>query len=124
MAVIYSAALKDARMALIRDAIDAGAAPGYLEIGTAGMGLVLAHLDLAHPCGLISGGILTLLSPLADTSATGTGNAAAARVKDGDGNIIISGLTVGTNATDIVISSTAIYGGQTLTISSATITHG
>lgn len=123
MTVTYAAALKTSRMTAVRDAVDAGAGPGVLEIGTTGFGTTLASITLADPCGTISGSVLTFTMPRSDTSADASGTAGEARIKDSNGNIIISGLTVGTSGTDIVMNSTAISAGQTVTINSATITH-
>jgi hypothetical protein len=50
--------------------------------------------------------------------------AVAARLKDGGGNIIISGLTVSTSGADVVLNSTAISTSQNVAISAATIVHG
>ncbi len=46
-----------------------------------------------------------------------------AEINDGDGLTVISGLTVGLAAEDIVLDSVSITAGQTVTITSATITH-
>lgn len=61
MAVVYSAATKTARMTAVRDTIDAGAGPGVLQIGTAGMTTILAEFTLNDPCGNVSGPVLTFL---------------------------------------------------------------
>ena len=61
--------------------------------------------------------------PKSDTSADATGTAAAAQIKDGGGVVVISGLTVGTTGSDINLDSVSITLGQTVTLSSATITH-
>lgn len=126
MAVIYAAALRTARMNAVKDAIDAGAgANGTIEIGTTGMALTLATIDLAKPCGSVSGDILTFTMPKSDTSADAGApdTAAAARIKDTDGNVIVSGLTVGTVGTNIVLDAATIMAGQTVTLTAATITH-
>lgn len=123
MAVTYSTATKQARMQAVANAIDGGAAAGYIEIGTAAMALVLATITLADPCGTPSGAVLTLTMPKSDTSADNTGTAAAARVKDSDGNIIVSGLTVSTSGADINLDNTSVNAGQNVTLTSATITH-
>lgn len=125
MAVTYSTATKQARLNAVIAAIDAGAAAGTMEIGTAAMASVLATITLADPSGSASGGTLTFdFSPaVSDTSADNSGTAAAARIKDSDGNIIISGLTVGTSGTDIVLDSVSITAGQTVTLTAGTITH-
>jgi hypothetical protein len=125
MAVTYSTAAKEDRLQAVIALIDAGAGPGTLEIGTSGMGSVLAVLTLADPCGSASGGTLTFdFDPdISDTSANATGTAAEARIKDSDGTVVISGLTVGTSGTDIILDSTSITTGQTVTLTTGTITH-
>jgi len=124
MAVVYSTTVKNSRLTAVRDAIDAGAAAGYLEIGTTGMGTVLATIPLADPSGSVAAGVLTFSAPVSDANADATGTAAEARIKDSNGNVIVSGLTVGTSGANINLSSVGITAGDTVTISSAAITHG
>lgn len=125
MAVIYSAALRTTRMTSVVTAIDAGAGPGKIKIGTAGMGTILATLPLADPCGTVSGDVLTFdFDPdISDTSADNTGTAAAAIITDSDDNTIVSGLTVGTSGTNVVLDSVSITAGQTVTLTTGTLTH-
>ena len=125
MAVTYSAAVKQARLEAVIAKIDAAASAGTLEIGTTGMASVLATLNLADPCGSASGATLTFdFDPdISDTSADDSGTAAEARIKDGDGTVCISGLTVGTSGADIILDSVAITAGQTVTLTTGTITH-
>jgi len=123
MGVIYLASLRTTRMNDVKTAIDAGAGAATLEIGTAGMASVLATITLTDPCGSVSGDVLTLTMPHSDTSADNTGTAAAARIKDSDGNIVVSGLTVGLSAANVILDSLSITAGQTVTITAATITH-
>lgn len=53
-----------------------------------------------------------------------TVTAAAARIRTSSGGTdIITGFTVGTSGADINLDSVSITSGQTVTISSATITH-
>jgi hypothetical protein len=56
-------------------------------------------------------------------TASGTGTAAAARIKTSGGTSNLTGLTVGTSGSDINLDSTSITSGQTVTLSSATIQH-
>ena len=56
-------------------------------------------------------------------SATATGTAALAEFRNSSGGVIVSGLTVGSSGTDIIISSTSITSGQTVTVNSGSITH-
>lgn len=126
MAVNYATALKTTRMNAVVTAIDAGAGASTLEIGTSGFSSVLAVLPLADPCGTVSGAVLTFdtTPALEDTAANATGTAAEARIKDGDGNVIVSGLTVGTSGADINLNKVALVADDVVQITSATITHG
>ena len=123
MAANYRTSLKTTRMTAVRDDIDSGAGAGYIEICTSAYGTVLATITLADPCGSVTGDTLTFTMPKSDTSADATGTAAIARIKESAGTVIVQGLTVGTSGTDIILSSLAITAGDTVTLSSATITH-
>jgi hypothetical protein len=122
MAVTYTTAVKNARLDAVVTAIGA---TGVLEIGTTGMGSVLATIALGNPAGTSASGVLTFSGfPRSDTAADATGAAAAARIRTASGGTdIITGLTVGTSGSDINLDSTSITVGQTVTINSATITH-
>lgn len=126
MALTYATAVRTSRMQAVADAIDGDVGAGTLEIGTSGMGTVLAVLTLADPCGTVTNGVLTFdCSPaLEDTSANATGTAAEARIKDNSGDIVVSGLTVGTSGTHIVLTSTSIVATEPVQITSFTITEG
>ena len=125
MAVTYSTAAKQARMEAVIAQIDASAGAGTLEIGTTGMASVLATFTLADPCGSASGAVLTFdFDPdISDASADNSGTAAEARIKNGDGTAIITGLTVGVGSGDIQLDSVSITAGQTVTLTTGTITH-
>ena len=124
MSVIYPTAVKTARMTAVRDQIDGGPGAGILQIGTTGMASILAEFTLNDPSGTISGAVLTLSGfPKSDASANNTGTAAAARIRDSTGTDVITGLTVGLSASDIILDSVSITSGQTVTLNSATITH-
>ena len=123
MAVTYTTAVKNARLDAVTALIGA---TGVLEIGTAGMGTVLATIALGNPAAAAaSGGVLTLAGfPRSDTSADNTGIAAAARIRSASGGTdIITGLTVGTTGADIVLDSVNITQGQQIIINSASIAH-
>lgn len=126
MAVNYSTAAKNARLNAVAATIDAGSGPGVLQIGTTGMGTVLATIVLADPCAAsASGGVLTFSGfPRSDTSADANGTAAAARIRDSDGNDVITGLTVGVvgSGADIIFESVSFNVGEIITLNSATIT--
>jgi len=123
MTVTYTTAVKNARLDAVTTAAGTTA---VLEIGTSAMGTVLATIALGNPiAAAASGAVLTLSGfPRSDTSADNTGTAAAARIRTASGGTdIITGLTVGTSGADINLDSLSITAGQTVTISSATITH-
>ena len=127
MSVVYDISLKNTRMSAVVSAIDNGGA-GSLLFGTSsgfGGANLLATITFNATCGTVSGGVLTFSgTPLVDSSAANTGTAAEGEVEDGVGHVVISSLTIGTSATDIVLSSTSIVSGQSVTITSASITHG
>lgn len=119
MAVTYATAVKTARMTATRDHF----ADGTLEIGTASMAAVLATFGLSGTGGSVSNDVWTLAFDAGTVSASGTGTAAAARVKNSGGTSNLTGLTVGTSGSDINLNNTSINSGQSVTLSSATITH-
>ena len=127
MSVVYNTALKNTRMTDVVTAVDNGGA-GSLLFGD-GVSFISTHLlstiVFSATFGTVSGGVLTVSgTPKVDASAAHSGVASAAEVEDGVGHVVISGLTVGTSASDINLSSTSIVAGQSVTITAATITHG
>lgn len=122
MAVTYTTAVKNARLTAVVTAIGG---TGVLEIGTTGMASILATIALNSTAGTAASGVLTFSGfPKSDTAADNTGTAAAARIRTATGGTdIVTGLTVGTSASDINLDSTSITAGQTVTITAATITH-
>jgi hypothetical protein len=125
MAANYSTLLKNARLDLVNDYINAGGTFGYIEIATTAHALVLATVNLADPAApAAAAGVLTMTMPQSDSSADNTGTAAEAKIFDSNNLEVIGGLTVGTGSEDIVLDSTSITQLQTVTINTATITHG
>lgn len=117
MAVTYNAAVLTDVVTAVRDHF----ANGTLEILTAA-DAVLATFGLSASGGSISGAVWTLAFDASPVAATGTGTAAKAQIKTSGGNAHITGLTVGTSATDIVLDSTSITSGQYVGLTSATHT--
>ncbi|XVJ69946.1 MAG: hypothetical protein HEQ39_10005 [Rhizobacter sp.] len=124
MAVVYTNAVKVARMAAV---VAQAGITAVLEIGTTGMATVLATIPLGNPiAGAATGaGVLTMSGfPRTDSSADASGVAAAARVRTSTGGTdIISGLTAGTSGTDLVMPNTTLVAGEPFTITSFTLTH-
>lgn len=124
MSVNYTVPILTNRLQIVATAIDAGATNGALRLLDAG-GNTLSTLSLARPCGVVAAGVLTFSGmSLIDPAATGGAIATRARVDDGDGASVISGLTVGADpSNDVVMSPTAfITAGQTVAITAASIT--
>lgn len=70
-----------------------------------------------------SAGVLTL-NAIASGTAVATGTATWARIFKSDGTTIALDMDVGTSGTSIVLATTSIVTGATVSISSATITRG
>lgn len=109
-------------------AIDANAAPATIEICSAAFAAVLCIITLADPSFVRSGAppsvLITMQGAPKSGVAIANGSAAVARIKDGGGNVIANGLTVGTTTLfDVTLNTTSITNGQTVTMSSGTITH-
>jgi hypothetical protein len=123
MAITYSTAVKTARMTAVRDQIDGGAGAGKIKIRDSG-NVVLATIVLADPSGTVTNDVLTFSGfPKSDTAADASGTANNAIITDSNDVTVISGLSVGLSASDIILDSLSITTGQTVTLNSATITH-
>jgi hypothetical protein len=124
MTITYVTAVANNRLNVVRDAIDAGAGPGIIEIGTAGMGTVLVTFSFNDPSAPNAAGkVLTFSGFPKSANPTASGTAAAARVRDSTNADVGTGLTVGTAGTDIILNTTTIQVGIPVTLTSATITH-
>jgi len=135
MSVVYAATLKTNRMQLVPDLIatkvaaasTGSATAGQLVIGTAslsGATGVLATIALPTTPFTVSGSVATLAGVPLSVAASASGTAALAEFRNNAGTTIVSGLTVGTAATDIILGTTTITSGGTVTITAGTITHG
>jgi len=123
MAVNYAAALKTTRMQAVRDAIDADAGPGTLEICTTSYASVLITFTLSDPGSTVTNDVLTIADLPKTANAGNAGAAAVARIKDNSGDVVVQGLTVGTSGADIIISNTTITNGASYSLTAGTITH-
>ena len=124
MAVNYDVATKSARMAATILQIDANASPAFLEICTAAYGTVLCTIVFADPSFTEAGGVITMAGAPKSGVAANTGTAAVARIKDGGSTTKVNNLTVAApSGGDINLNNVSIASGQTVTLSSGTITH-
>lgn len=85
--------------------------------------VLLAELTCSATFGTVSGGVLTVSSITADSSANATGTATWFRVTTSAGAGVIDG-NVGTSGSDLNLTSTGITTGQSVSITSFTITEG
>jgi hypothetical protein len=137
MAVSYLAALRTDRLRLVLNRLGTATAPTISTTGTAAGNLVIGTSALSGATGVlvtvplsttpasVSGDVLTLAGVPLSATASATGTAAKAELRDNAGNVIVSGLTVTASGGggDIIISSTSITSGQTVQVTSGTITH-
>lgn len=134
MAVNYSATLKTNRMQLVPDLIAGLVAAastgtrsaGSLVIGTSslsGATGVLATIPLGTTPATVSGSVMTISGVPLTANASAGGTAALAELRNNAGTAIVSGLTVGTSASDVIVTTTTIVNTQPVTVTSGTITH-
>lgn len=125
MAVTYSTATKTARMTAVVTTIGAS---GKLKLFTAADSL-LATFTLSATAGTVSGAVLTLsdnnggAAGILSTTASAAGTATKASISTSADVDVITGLTVGTTGTDLILDNNTLTSGQSITINSATITH-
>lgn len=105
----------------IDDVINTGTGTATLKFETS-TDVEVATINLQNPAfGAASAGVITLAGvPLSDTSATG-GTTTQASIYDRNGTKILE-LTVGTAATEIIISSTVIGATDQVDLTALTIT--
>lgn len=115
MALIYDSALKDARLAAVRDALNGGS----LELQTSG-GTTLASFPLAATAGAVASGVLTLAFAQSSVQATAAGTVTQAVIKDSSGAARVTGLAEGA---DFTIDNPTLMAGQTVSMGTFTITH-
>lgn len=138
MAIAYeAAALRDARMDAISTRIDGGTGAGLLRIydgtrpATGGTATnLLAELTFSDPsvAAAAVNGVLTFDSITAESSApfAGTNQATWFRIVQSDGTTFVADGDVGVTGSgaDLILDSTSITQGQTVSVSSFTITEG
>ena len=130
MALSYSTATRNARLDAIVTAVGSS---GLVRIydgsrpatpGTAvSTQVLLAELTCSATFGTVSAGVLTVSAITEDSSANNTGTASWFRIVTSGGTAVIDG-NVGTSGSDLNLSSVAISTGQTVSVTSATITEG
>lgn len=136
MPVTYRATLRTNRLNLVLNDLGTATAPTISTTGTAAGTLVIGTSALSGSTGVlatftlnttpatVSGNVLTISGTPLSATASATGTAALAELRNAAGTPIASGLTVGTSGTEVIISpSTSITSGQTVNVTSGIITH-
>lgn len=126
MSLTYSLTAINARLQAVANLIDGGGGNGYLRLMA--NSTVISTIQLARPCGTVSGGVLTFAGTLLDPSAGATGTVTSGQFLDSAFTIVASGMTVGipTETADIIIfnglNTRVITAGQTVQVLAAQIT--
>jgi hypothetical protein len=138
MSITYATATANARLAaeftaaVSGQSVDGGSSYGQLVIGTsalAGAVGVLATITLQKPSVSIASKVATVSGVPLSTTASAAGTAALAELHDSAGNVIVSGITVGTagSGANVIIGTVSgalvLSIGETVTLASATFTH-
>lgn len=124
MAVNYITSVKDARMDVVGAALNVSGG-GLIQLQTAGT-TPLVNINLDTVIGASVAGVLTCIgidAPILGT-ATAAGTAALAVLKDGADVTIVTGLTVGLAAADVILNDLDLISGSQVTMNSGTITSG
>lgn len=103
------------------------ATAGKLVIGTSGLSGatgVLATLALSTTPFTLSSGVITLSGVPLSVSPSAAGTAAKAEFRDNADTVVITGLTVGTSASDVIVNTVTVATGVPFQVTSGTITHG
>lgn len=121
MAVTYTTALKNTRMDAVTTAIGTS---GKLKLIHSDGTTILATLPLsATAAPASSGGVLTF-NAITSANATATGTATTAKFTTSADVDVVTGLTVGTTGANVNLNSTSVTSGQSVSITSAALTHG
>lgn len=125
MAITIQTAARNAACDAIVDLVDGGAGAGTIEIKSAASTVAgtseVATLTFSDPAfGAAAAGVATAAAITSDTNATG-GTASDYTVFDSNSTAIWQG-SVGTSGQDLNLSSTTIGAGDTVSISSFTMT--
>jgi hypothetical protein len=131
MAIAYSTATANARLAATFTAavpgqsVDGNSSFGQLVIGTSslsGATGVLATVTLPKPSVTIASKVATVAGVPLTATPSANGTAALAEFRDSSGATIVSGLTVGTSGTNIIVANTTVSTSIPLVVTSGTIT--
>lgn len=120
MALQYSTTLRNDIADQFNTAIGTG---GKIKLYTAGAGLIATYVWTGSMFTAASVGVITLNAPdAASVTAVATGTPTNATFTTSADAVIVSGLTVGLSASDIIIDNTSVNTGQSILLAYATST--
>ncbi len=130
MALQFSVSVRNARLDAVESTagtsanlyIRSGAAPA--DCATADSGTLLATIALPSDWMAAASAGAKAKSGTWSVAASASGTAGHFRIKDSAGTTCHVQGTVGTSGTDMIIDNTSVNSGQTITISSFTLTDG
>lgn len=129
MALGIKVEVRNSMLDAINTALNAGAGAAFIRLydgsrpATGGAATtLLAELTCTDPAaGAAASGVLTFSAITSDSSANATGSTTWGRIVDSAGGHVLD-FSVGTSGADLNLNSTSISAGQTVAISSASIT--
>jgi len=127
MAITHATATRNGIADYVVDLIDGGTGNGTLEFQTGATEVATCTFgspafDAAGAAGGNADGVATANTITDDTNATGNASPIDSfEIKDGDGNVILSG-AVATSGADINLTSLTVSAGETVSVTSLTYT--
>ena len=113
--------MRDALANAFDDRVNLNASPGYMQLETSADAEVATFTFQDPAFGAAAAGVITLAGvPIADSDATG-GTVAQGSIYDG-GNTKLAEAAADTSGTPIVMSSLVVGAGETVTLTSLTVT--
>lgn len=130
MALQFSVGVRNARLDTVESTIGvsailyirSGAAPA--DCATADSGTLLATINLPSDWMAAASAGAKAKSGTWSVAASASGTAAHFRIKDSGGTTCHIQGSVGTSGTDMIIDNTSVNSGQTITVSTFTLTDG
>jgi len=119
--VAYTTTVANNRLTQVATALNVSGG-GDLVIGTAGMATTLVSVPLEAVIGAPVNKVLTVIATAKQGTAVAAGTAAAAKLVDGAGADVATGLTVGTSAADVILNDVVLLVGSQVTINTGTLT--
>ena len=132
MSIGITTALRNSRLQLVQDALDAGSTGGEIRLYsgqrpvTAGLPTILiGTCTMSKPSGTIANGVFTLDTIVGDNAADASGIITWARLVDSDGNFVMdidTGVTGG--SAELLFNSVDVVVGGLLNVTGFAITEG